>query len=570
MNEGNKLKQEGKLFQAIQKYQDALKINPDHLITLNQLGEIYESKKEFEQAIYYYQRVAKLQPENLLIYMKLAKIMLEIEKIEEAISIYNKAIQLQPENSTTYRLLAVAQTQDGQIESAIVSYEKAIQINASQPAWVYRNLGNALTQQQKWKEAKANLIQALLINPNSHQVYQDLGKLFEQQGFLKEAKKCYQKILPPQILRKVRQGIVKDLKIASSQDTGNDISYIKVHSSQMFHLSKPITIDGVVPPFFQQEQANTSETFVAIVPDALALLSGNTNAIMTSDGYLIKDLSNGNFELIYLSKNLPPVREIEGTVCSLVTPGGPIYGHWMFDLLPRIELVRCAGINLDEVDFFVVNQYKRQYQIETLNQLGIPKDKIIESGRGVHIKAKKFICTSHPHPRHNSYIGKWVCDFLKQKFIISASSPHSKTPKRIYFSRKNASHRRVENEEEVLCLLEKYGFECILPESLSVIETASLISNAEAIIAPHGSGMLNMVFCQPGTKVIELFSSHLYRDCWVICNLCDCEYYSLYCSNAEDHNGDQKNTESIKNNKQDMIVNSDNLLSLIKIANLEN
>ena len=106
------------------------------------------------------------------------------------------------------------------------------------------------------------------------------------------------------------------------------------------------------------------------------------------------------------------------------------------------------------------------------------------------------------------------------------------------------------------------------PETLSIVETASLISKAEAIISPHGSGMLNTVFCEPGTKVIELFSIHLYRDCWFICNIRGCEYYSLYCYDFDNNSINQKPSQIVKNKKQDMFVNIDKLSQLMKIANL--
>ena len=35
----------------------------------------------------------------------------------------------------------------------------------------------------------------------------------------------------------------------------------------------------------------------------------------------------------------------------------------------------------------------------------------------------------------------------------------------------------------------------------------TLFRDAEIIIAPHGGGLANLVFCAPGTKVIELFPS---------------------------------------------------------------
>ncbi|MBD1921548.1 glycosyltransferase family 61 protein [Microcoleus sp. FACHB-831] len=50
--------------------------------------------------------------------------------------------------------------------------------------------------------------------------------------------------------------------------------------------------------------------------------------------------------------------------------------------------------------------------------------------------------------------------------------------------------------------LKKFGFEQVTLESLSVSDQAALFSSAQVVIAPHGAGLSNVVFCNRGTKVI--------------------------------------------------------------------
>ncbi|WP_237157206.1 glycosyltransferase family 61 protein [Planktothrix agardhii] len=125
-----------------------------------------------------------------------------------------------------------------------------------------------------------------------------------------------------------------------------------------------------------------------------------------------------------------------------------------------------------------------------------------------------------------AWMAPWTCDFLKQHFLHPDAVANSPNIKRIYITRNAAKSRRILNEDELLRVLQPWGFHSIELESMSVIEQAALFSQAEIIIAPHGSGLTNLIFCQPNTKVIELFSpNYVYHCYWWISNLVELDYY---------------------------------------------
>jgi capsular polysaccharide biosynthesis protein len=64
--------------------------------------------------------------------------------------------------------------------------------------------------------------------------------------------------------------------------------------------------------------------------------------------------------------------------------------------------------------------------------------------------------------------------------------------------------RRVVNEAAVEAALADLGFEVFDNAAYSVCDQARAFRDAEIVVAPHGAGLANIVYCDPGTPVIEL------------------------------------------------------------------
>ena len=306
------------------------------------------------------------------------------------------------------------------------------------------------------------------------------------------------------------------------------------------NLEQPVSVYGGLP-------------FVVTIPKGRSWAAPQKNswiicdalAVITPDRYLLGDLSRyypwmlpvcpyqeRNEHSIYEQENLPPVEKIEGKVALLSTLAGHVYYHWMFDLLPRIELIRRSGIKLGEIDWFVVNSVSKDYQRETLRLLGIPDLKIVESDRHPHIEATELIVPSFPG--YMDWVPPGTMQFLRQTFLPKISLAKTNVGKKIYISRAKAKNRQVINETEVNKLITSQGFKTVFLEDMSVLEQAATFANAEVIIAPHGSGLTNLVFCSPNTKVVELFSpNYLRTDYWMISQHLMLQHYYLVGENFD-------------------------------------
>ena len=115
------------------------------------------------------------------------------------------------------------------------------------------------------------------------------------------------------------------------------------------------------------------------------LYNATNNVAYLSKNFLLKSLSfqYKNSKNSNIKKNITLVigtpsflKKIKGRVFSLLSGGGAKsnYGHWLFDVLPRIYLLN-KFFSIKKIDKFLVPSIKYDYQLKTLNILGIKKKK---------------------------------------------------------------------------------------------------------------------------------------------------------------------------------------------------
>jgi capsular polysaccharide biosynthesis protein len=284
-----------------------------------------------------------------------------------------------------------------------------------------------------------------------------------------------------------------------------DVCYTAIHS-----LPKTIS-SNIRQQLMSDRTYPCPDTFVGVIPHGRVLGQG---LVITPDDQLIDDLSV-DFGEPFEAK-LARVREqwtwraltkVEGRVAVLSTAGAMLYYHWLFQLLPRYELIKRSGIDLNSIDYFLVNSIEAPFQKESIKSLGIDNRKIIESTAIHYLRATSLIVPSVPLSA--GCFPLWMRTFLRSTFLDRSDDNTRSRKRRVYISRRNARYRRVLNEGEVIRLLKQFGFEQVEFEALSIQQQAQTMASSDVIVAPHGGGLSNLVFCRPGTKVIEIFSPEL-------------------------------------------------------------
>ncbi len=210
--------------------------------------------------------------------------------------------------------------------------------------------------------------------------------------------------------------------------------------------------------------------------------------------------------------------------------GAHCYYHWMLDILPKLGLLERQGISLDSIDHFLVREINSDFQRETLAKFGIDESRIVET-----VKRQYFLCDNLLHIDMNNGINlkmnRFVPLWLKQTFL---SKPAESERLRLYISRPEGVRRGILNEDELKPFIEAAGFTMVAMEGMSVSEQAALLSRADALMAPHGGALTNMVFCKPGIPVFELLSRHVYPYYYGLSELCGHRYHTVMQDPAAD------------------------------------
>lgn len=331
---------------------------------------------------------------------------------------------------------------------------------------------------------------------------------------------------------------IKILGVPTGVVSIKDLEILEIFQDQKKKNILPKTIHGKVHGSFVPERL-MPQTFVTCLIDGITTRRGynftrrgklllETSVEMHLDNYYplwSEKINQDNYRYLNNFKFFPYIKKQSGTVVTLTEFWESNYYHWLFQVLPRMYLVERVGLRPD----YLYVEYEQEFQKQSLEMMGYKKEQIINSRQYEILSPTNLIVPS--------VVGipgiapGWACEYLRETFLkqkLVKKHDFESYQKRIYISRASARCRKVENEEEVVNVLKKFEFQVIELETLSFIDQVNLFNSADIVIAPHGSGLSNIVFCRTGTKVIEIFSPEYVNPCyWYIGQECDLDYYYL-------------------------------------------
>ncbi len=167
------------------------------------------------------------------------------------------------------------------------------------------------------------------------------------------------------------------------------------------------------------------------------------------------------------------------------------YSHWLTAHMPKLLLLKKIG-RLTDV---LLPSKRTPFMEESMRMAGIdPSEfRVFEPDQVLDADELSVVATDRFRPE--------LLQMVPEAFgVHDAHRPE----RRVYISRERANRRKLVNEPEVWSALRNFGFEKVVMEDLSFAGQVDLMRQTEILVAPHGAGLTNMMFCPRGALVVEI------------------------------------------------------------------
>jgi len=202
--------------------------------------------------------------------------------------------------------------------------------------------------------------------------------------------------------------------------------------------------------------------------------------------------------------NMPPItKQFQDTTWKYVWLPIDEYSannpwHIWIDIVSKFRLLEKRwATNFTKFIFILSNPSKYFDKVATeffpeLKYYVMPKN---ETWRFYHLVVPSL--SNHTDGIISPNMPKWL---RRLGNVVVPGQP--KPTRKIFLTRKDAENRNISNQEQLVLALK--GWEQVTLDNLTLTEQVKIFKEASHILSPHGAGLVNTLWCQPGTKVIEL------------------------------------------------------------------
>ena len=172
--------------------------------------------------------------------------------------------------------------------------------------------------------------------------------------------------------------------------------------------------------------------------------------------------------------------------------------HIWIDVISKFRLIEKRW-STDFTKYCYVLANESKYFEKCIKEL-FPEVKVLVMPKNTTWQFRHLLVPSASNSKDGvitPHLAPWLRHF-KGRPGLKDSKPHRK----IVVLRPGAKTRRITNSDELLLALK--GWETVDLAKMTIREQMKTFAEATHIVAAHGAGLVNLLWCNPGTKVIEI------------------------------------------------------------------
>lgn len=229
------------------------------------------------------------------------------------------------------------------------------------------------------------------------------------------------------------------------------------------------------------------------------VLFGNGHVIL-QDGSLVAETIAGSSVTSAPDFDAAGLEVMRGDYALLRKAGDSNFGHWLVELLPRIIDFQEA---LDgNIKFLVPLNPMSMLDLRrrSMELMGVDEERIVPVSAAPRMVERLHFITSNSIHSH-THDAERLTEMVE---TIKSRKSATRLGRRIFAGRESALRRKLLNEDSILHVAEKHGFEIVYPERLTLDEQIDVFSQSSMIAGVSGAALTNVIWAAPKTPVLSM------------------------------------------------------------------
>ncbi len=300
------------------------------------------------------------------------------------------------------------------------------------------------------------------------------------------------------------------------------------------------TLQKIEKPFYEFNQPSVTEipnaTIIGDVPLALTpngkfildvIHHGSYHASRTRrfSFRTIKKFPIDSIKTILKGDRSNTTKKID-TACILASPMNVNYFHWVTDQVLKLRAVEYYQYMTGEEVTLIIGSEESPFVLEFLDVLGYGKQYVELDEESMRVE--NLIVPSFPEPTPKNI------NWLQSKIVNRTNNDCKSRSEILYLSRQKARNgRKVSNYNDLERVLKDHNVKIVELGDITLEEEVQLLSNASAVISPHGAG-LTAIMWGKDLVVVEMFNDVINAPYYTIAHVMGHDYIPIVENSVKD------------------------------------